>query len=218
MDQIKVSKEWGQNKNKEQEQRQNKNNEQKQEQNTKNEQKHEHNKNSKQEQEHNKNKKQEEEQKKNNEQEQQQNKNNEQEHEENKNKFDPGIGVVLKPDLSGAESLDGDGLDGSLIKRETEASPGANKETMGAQSVDAMSIGTGGSTQDKYSSSYKTPNYTQYTDTNFKEFMPDYKSMMSGFESSSSENSTNSTSGGMGGMGFGGMSNFLDLGRKVLKI
>ena len=38
---------------------------------------------------------------------------------------DPGIGVVLKPDLSGAESLDGDGLDGdgldgSLIKRETE--------------------------------------------------------------------------------------------------
>ena len=33
---------------------------------------------------------------------------------------DPGIGVVLKPDLSGAESLDVDGLDGSLIKRETE--------------------------------------------------------------------------------------------------
>ena len=33
---------------------------------------------------------------------------------------DPEIGVVSKPDLSGAESLDGDGLDGSLIKRETE--------------------------------------------------------------------------------------------------
>ena len=31
-----------------------------------------------------------------------------------------------------------------------------------------MSIGTGGTEQDKYSSSYKTPNYTQYTDNNFK--------------------------------------------------
>ena len=39
---------------------------------------------------------------------------------------------------------------------------------MGGQSAQAMNIGTGGSQQDKYSSSYSTPNYTQYTNSDFK--------------------------------------------------
>ena len=42
----------------------------------------------------------------------------------------------------------------------------------------AMSIGTGGSQQDKYSSSYKTPNYTQYTETNYKGDARPYKNNM----------------------------------------
>ena len=46
--------------------------------------------------------------------------------------------------------------------------PGANPETMGGQSAQAMNIGTGGSQQDKYSSSYSTPNYTQYTNSDYK--------------------------------------------------
>ena len=46
--------------------------------------------------------------------------------------------------------------------------PGANPETMGGTSAQAMSIGTGGSQQDTYSSSYKTPNYTQYTNSDYK--------------------------------------------------
>ena len=46
--------------------------------------------------------------------------------------------------------------------------PGANPQTMGGESAKAMSIGTGGSQQDKYSSSYSTPNYTQYTNNNYR--------------------------------------------------
>ena len=46
--------------------------------------------------------------------------------------------------------------------------PGANPQTMGGESAKAMSIGTGGSQQDKYSSSYSSPNYTQYTNNNYR--------------------------------------------------
>lgn len=82
--------------------------------------------------------------------------------------------------------------------------PGANPETMGGQSAQAMNIGTGGSQQDKYSSSYSTPNYTQYTKSDYKDFMPDYKSMMSMNSMTKQENGSANNSASS--------SNFMDIG------
>ena len=47
-------------------------------------------------------------------------------------------------------------------------SPGPSAGTMGKQAASAMDIGTGGSGPGDYTSSYKTPNYTQYTQQDFK--------------------------------------------------
>ena len=47
-------------------------------------------------------------------------------------------------------------------------SPGPSAGTMGNKAASAMGIGTGGSGPGDYSSSYKTPNYTQYTQQDFK--------------------------------------------------
>ena len=79
--------------------------------------------------------------------------------------------------------------------------PGANSGTMGNQATSAMAIGTGASGTGDYASNYKTPNFTQYTQQDFKgsffvirippcwntlhssasrvtEFMPNYQEMM----------------------------------------
>ena len=50
--------------------------------------------------------------------------------------------------------------------------PGPTASTMGSQSASAMAIGTGGSGPGDYTSSFKTPNYTQYTQQDFKGVMP----------------------------------------------
>ncbi len=46
--------------------------------------------------------------------------------------------------------------------------PGPSAGTMGNKAASAMGIGTGGMGPGDYSSSYKTPNYTQYTQQDFK--------------------------------------------------
>ena len=46
--------------------------------------------------------------------------------------------------------------------------PGPTASVMGSQSASAMAIGTGGSGPGDYTSSFKTPNYTQYTQQDFK--------------------------------------------------
>ena len=48
------------------------------------------------------------------------------------------------------------------------SAPGATSGTMGSQAASAMSIGTGSSGAGDYVSNYKTPNYTQYTQQDFK--------------------------------------------------
>ena len=48
------------------------------------------------------------------------------------------------------------------------SAPGATSGTMGSQAASAMSIGTGSSGAGDYASNYKTPNYTQYTQQDFK--------------------------------------------------
>ena len=46
--------------------------------------------------------------------------------------------------------------------------PGPTSNTMGSQAASAMAIGTGGSGPGDYTSNFKTPNYTQYTQQDFK--------------------------------------------------
>ena len=46
--------------------------------------------------------------------------------------------------------------------------PGPTSKTMGSQAANAMAIGTGSSGPGDYTSSYQTPNYTQYTSQDFK--------------------------------------------------
>ena len=46
--------------------------------------------------------------------------------------------------------------------------PGPTASVMGSQPASAMAIGTGGSGPGDYTSSFKTPNYTQYAQQDFK--------------------------------------------------
>ena len=64
-----------------------------------------------------------------------------------------------------ASDFGGDFTSGSLSGAET---PGPSAGTMGNQAASAMGIGTGGMGPGDYTSSYKTPNYTQYTQQDFK--------------------------------------------------
>ena len=48
------------------------------------------------------------------------------------------------------------------------SAPGATAGTMGNKAASAMAIGTGSSGAGDYASSFKTPNYTQYTQQDFK--------------------------------------------------
>ena len=48
------------------------------------------------------------------------------------------------------------------------SAPGATSGTMGTKAASAMAIGTGSSGAGDYASNYKTPNYTQYTQQDFK--------------------------------------------------
>jgi hypothetical protein len=59
----------------------------------------------------------------------------------------------------------GDFSAGSLSGAEA---PGPSAGTMGNKAASAMGIGTGGMGPGDYTSSYKTPNYTQYTQQDFK--------------------------------------------------
>ena len=64
-----------------------------------------------------------------------------------------------------ASDFGGDFSAGSLSGSEA---PGPTAGTMGNQAAAAMGIGTGGMGPGDYTSSYKTPNYTQYTQQDFK--------------------------------------------------
>ncbi len=48
------------------------------------------------------------------------------------------------------------------------AAPGATANTMGSSAASAMAIGTGSSGTGDYASNFKTPNFTQYTQQDFK--------------------------------------------------
>lgn len=48
------------------------------------------------------------------------------------------------------------------------AQPGPTAGSMGNKAASAMAIGTGGQGTGDYASNYKTPNYTQYTNQDFK--------------------------------------------------
>ena len=67
--------------------------------------------------------------------------------------------------VSGNSDFGGDfsanGLSGS-------SAPGATSNTMGNTAASAMAIGTGSSGTGDYASNFKTPNFTQYTQQDFK--------------------------------------------------
>ena len=77
----------------------------------------------------------------------------------------PGNGKAHFPSRRETSDFGGDFSAGSLSGAE---SPGPSAGTMGKQAASAMDIGTGGSGPGDYTSSYKTPNYTQYTQQDFK--------------------------------------------------
>lgn len=60
------------------------------------------------------------------------------------------------------------GGDFSAVSMAGADTPGPSSGTMGNKAASAMAIGTGGSGPGDYTSSYKTPNYTQYTQQDFK--------------------------------------------------
>ena len=74
----------------------------------------------------------------------------------------PGNGTTLRRE---AADFGGDFSAASLSGAEA---PGPSAGTMGNKAASAMDIGTGGMGPGDYSSSYKTPNYTQYTQQDFK--------------------------------------------------
>lgn len=48
------------------------------------------------------------------------------------------------------------------------SAPGASAGTMGNKAASAMAIGTGSAGTGDYASNFKTPNFTQYTQQDFK--------------------------------------------------
>jgi hypothetical protein len=78
-----------------------------------------------------------------------------------------GIIFIATNFVSGAE-YGGDFSAQGLSSGSSGGSPGADPGTMGKKPASAMAIGTGSSGAGDYSSQYKTPNYTQYTQQDFK--------------------------------------------------
>ena len=76
--------------------------------------------------------------------------------------LNPGNGTIIRKE---AADFGGDFTAGSLSGAEA---PGPSAGTMGKAPASAMGIGTGGMGPGDYTSSYKTPNYTQYTQQDFK--------------------------------------------------
>ncbi|XP_040568009.1 uncharacterized protein [Lepeophtheirus salmonis] len=99
--------------------------------------------------------------------------------------------------------------------------PGPTANTMGNKAASAMAIGTGTAGAGDYTSNYKTPNYTQYTSQDFKEYMPDYKELME----SSMDKMSGMSGGGNSSMGlatFSGVGSmlkaFMDLQKEQLAV
>ncbi|XP_059099492.1 uncharacterized protein LOC131893474 isoform X2 [Tigriopus californicus] len=105
--------------------------------------------------------------------------------------------LILSTRCLGKKPGGGFGGDFSAASMSGADTPGPTSGSMGGKAASAMAIGTGDSGPGNYASNFKTPNYTQYTNQNFKDFLPNYESMME-----------KSMSGGGGGSKDGGGSSY----------
>lgn len=76
--------------------------------------------------------------------------------------------LLLTPATTGLPVTKDFGGDFTAASVSGSDAPGPNAGSMGGKAASAMAIGTGGSGTGNYAENFKTPNYTQYTNQDFK--------------------------------------------------